>query len=100
MGTIVWIFHNVMPWLGVMFTLLVLIYFVLEIIKALTRDKRKSYSGVWDFVTVETGGASMVVNFVGVLIAAAVGFLIQKIEDLIIDISLIPFCTRLRWSKR
>jgi hypothetical protein len=68
-----------MPWVGVMFTFLVLIYFILEIIEALTRDEGEFYSGIWDFVTVETGGSSMVVNFVGILIVAGVGFLVEKI---------------------
>ncbi|MBZ9577507.1 hypothetical protein KJA13_00505 [Patescibacteria group bacterium] len=75
METIVWIFYNVVPWLWLVTTI---IFLIIAIIQARTRDSDDPYYGAWDFVVMETGVASVIVNIVGVLIATLVVFLIGK----------------------
>ena len=73
MGTIIWIFFG----MGILFTVLTVFYFIVVIILACLRDG--FYYGAWDFATMETGGASMIVGIIGILIVATAAFLIEKI---------------------
>ena len=75
MGTIIWIFHYVVPWFWLVTTI---IFFIVAIFKVCARYNGDSYDGAFDFVIMETDGTVLLPGFIGILIAAVAVFLIQK----------------------
>jgi len=74
MDFIFWIFQNIMPWVGSVFTVLSIVFFIFVIIEAISEP----YPGFIDF-TSEVYGYSAIVAVINLLIILVVALLIEKI---------------------
>jgi accessory gene regulator protein AgrB len=74
--TIIWIFHNVLPWVGLYLVLMTAIFFMLLLIYVI-RQRRYIHSG--DYVVEAAADSSTIVNIVPMLMIVFISWLIKKI---------------------
>ena len=66
MNTIIWIFHNIMPWIGAWFTTMTVIFLIVTIIYIFT----KSDFSYWGIVEPAKEEFSLIVSYVPMAIVA------------------------------
>ncbi len=76
MDMIVWIFHNVMPWAGVLFTVLTVIYLFFLIVD--TVAERHSIKDHYDFMN-NASEISIIIAVLQLLFLKVVSFLVEKL---------------------
>ncbi len=79
MNTIIWIFHNVMPWVGAWFTAMTLI-FLGVIIYNIFKEKLFSYYDVTEYAIDE---GHIIISFVPMVMAAAIGLIVEGVSGVL-----------------